>query len=347
MNKTTLRLLRSGALFCALIGLTFYLLLRDQDLSQLAAVLRTARIPYLLVAAVCMCVFVLGEAHNIRRGLRLFDYSCKFSQAVRYALTGFFFSSVTPSASGGQPMQLLSMCRSGISMSHGVLALLMDFAAFQTVTVSFAAVGFFSHYADLMQCIGKFKYLFATGIGLNIVLLAVTLIAIFSRRLSHLLLRAVCGVLHVLHIKRAAQIERNLSEQLAVYQSSAVYFRQNRPVIARMMLTTVAQITALYSIPYWIYLSLGLTGHSFWSVLSIQAVLYVTVSALPLPGAVGASESGFLLLFRAIFPAAALHDAMLLSRGISFYLFVAVSGLAIACWSLGSAGKKATEKRTG
>ena len=69
-------------------------------------------------------------------------------------------------------------------------------------------------------------------------------------------------------------------------------------------------------------------------VLSLQAVLHISVSSLPLPGAVGASEGAFLLLFRSVFPAAALHDAMLLSRGVSFYLFVALSGLYIAVWSL-------------
>ncbi|MEG2082617.1 MAG: UPF0104 family protein, partial [Oscillospiraceae bacterium] len=48
-----------------------------------------------------------------------------------------------------------------------------------------------------------------------------------------------------------------------------------------------------------------------------------------LPGAVGASESGFILLFKTLFSPVNLTGAMLLSRGVSFYLFVFVTGLLI------------------
>lgn len=335
MNKTTaLRILRNGTLFIGLIVVTFYFLLKDQDLPQLAAVLRTVKIRYLLIGAGCMCIFLLCEAINISRSLRLFGYHASLRQTIRYALTGFFFSSVTPSASGGQPMQLYYMHRDHISVSHGALALLMQFSAFQTVTVLFAVIGFFTQYSYLMQHIGNFKYLFLAGISINVLLLFVTLVAIFSRRLSQTLLGGVCRILRALRLKKAAQIEKNMSEQLAVYQSSSVYFRQNKRVMSKIFLFTVVQIAAFYSIPYWIYLSLGLTAQTVLTVVAMQAVLYITVSALPLPGAVGASESGFLLLFQSVFPAAALHDAMLLSRGISFYLFVALSGIAIAFLSL-------------
>lgn len=334
-NKTSLlRVVRSAVLFFGLIALTFYFLLRDQDLPQLLSVMRTAKISYLLLAVGCMCIFLLCEAMNLSRSLRLFGYRCGLAQTIPYSLTGFFFSSVTPSASGGQPMQLYSMCRDHISVSHGALALLIEFSSYQTVTVSFAVIGFLSQDTTLTQQIGGFKYLFLLGVSLNALLLVLILTCIFSKRLSHALLRMVCKILRALHIKKAAQWEDQLSEQLEIYQSSAVYFRQNRSVMVKILLTTLVQITAFHSIPYWIYLSLGLSTQSMWDIIALQAVLYIAVSALPLPGAVGASESGFLLLFQAIFPPTALHDAMLLSRGISFYLFVALSGIALACFSL-------------
>ena len=69
--------------------------------------------------------------------------------------------------------------------------------------------------------------------------------------------------------------------------------------------------------------------YTFFTVFSMQSILFITVSAIPLPGSVGSSESGFLTLFKTLFPANTLSSAMLLSRGISFYSFVIISGLIV------------------
>lgn len=329
-NNPVIRILLHTVLFLGLIGLTFYILLRGQSLSALAAALRDVKVRYLLLAAGCMCVFLLCEAINLHRCLRLFGCRCSLPQAIKYALTGFFFSSVTPSASGGQPMQLYLMHRDHVPVSHGALALLIQFASFQTVTVTFALWGFVSQYPFLSQEIRGFRYVFVLGIGINALLLLLTLTAIVSRRMSDLLRCAAHAILHALHIRRAAEIEQTLTDQLTRYRSGAACLRRNIPAMCRILAVTTVQIAAFYSIPYWVYLSLGLPLCSVRRIISIQAVLHVSVSALPLPGAVGASEGAFLLLFQAIFPAEALHDAMLLSRGVSFYLFVALSGIAVA-----------------
>ena len=87
---------------------------------------------------------------------------------------------------------------------------------------------------------------------------------------------------------------------------------------------------AMYSVPFLVYKGFGLGDFNVLEVIALQAVLYVAVSALPLPGALGVSESAFMILFRTMFPAGILSSAMVLSRGISFYLFVLVTGLCVA-----------------
>lgn len=55
---------------------------------------------------------------------------------------------------------------------------------------------------------------------------------------------------------------------------------------------------------------------------------------MPLPGAVGVSEGGFLGIFKFLFPVNLLTSAMLLSRGISFYLCVLISGISVLYFTL-------------
>ena len=126
-------------------------------------------------------------------------------------------------------------------------------------------------------------------------------------------------------------MQQQLTEQLALYQRGTQYLRQNGHVLCGIVGLTIVQAVAFYTIPCWIVLALHpAAAHSFFAIAAMEAVLYVSVSALPLPGSVGASEGAFLLLFRAFIPSGALQYAMLLSRGVSFYLFVACSGGAVA-----------------
>lgn len=58
-----------------------------------------------------------------------------------------------------------------------------------------------------------------------------------------------------------------------------------------------------------------------------QASLYVAVSSLPLPGAVGVTEGGFAILFASLIPAELMGVAIILSRFVSFALPLLASGL--------------------
>ena len=81
-HKQWLRIAGNLIAFLGLIALTFYILLRGQDLPQLAAVLLTVKIRYLLLAAGCMCIFLLCEAVNIRKCLHLLGCRCSCRQGI-------------------------------------------------------------------------------------------------------------------------------------------------------------------------------------------------------------------------------------------------------------------------
>ena len=82
-----------------------------------------------------------------------------------------------------------------------------------------------------------------------------------------------------------------------------------------------------------VYKAFGLSGYNYIQIFMMQAVLYTTVSSLPLPGAIGVSETIFLKIFEPAFGKRLVSGAMLLSRGITFYLFVIVS-LIVVCTAI-------------
>ena len=74
---------------------------------------------------------------------------------------------------------------------------------------------------------------------------------------------------------------------------------------------------------------------SFVIMMTLQAVLTVGVSVVPLPGGTGAGEGGFRLMFAQLFLGGTLMPGMLISRGLSFYLGMILAGIVILIAMIG------------
>ena len=123
--KRKRRMIRNAIIFILLIILTFYIILKDQNIGEMIKVLGTVKIQYILIAVGCMCIYVICEAINIGRTLKALNEESTFLKNIKYALIGMFFSGITPAASGGQPMQIYYMYKDKISVANSTLALLI------------------------------------------------------------------------------------------------------------------------------------------------------------------------------------------------------------------------------
>lgn len=319
----------NGIIFIIFVILTFYVLLKDHDIFQILEIMKQVDKRWIVLAIVCMCCFVIAEGVNIARSLKLMHCQISFRNGIRYAFVGFFFSSVTPGASGGDPMQLYEMKKDGLPMGQSALAILAEFSSFQLVTVIMAVVGFITNYSFIQESVGHVKYLLILGVAINGGILGIILLTIFSKKMILKLVNWVCQILRKCHYQKVKVFRKTCFKQIKEYKRGANLLMKNPNVLCQIVGTTICQIVLYHSIPYWIYLAFGLQGGSFWQFLALQSVLYLSVSSLPLPGAVGVSEGGFLGVYRRLFPTELLNSAMLLSRGISFYLFVVISGISV------------------
>ena len=314
--------------FILLIVITFYVLLKDQNIFDIFKLMQNSNKAFILIAIGCMFVYLTLEGVNLLRTLRISgNKDVKLSSALKYAFIGFFFSAITPAASGGQPMQIYYMHRDRVSASGSTLALLMNLCSFQIVTISMAMVSlvFLGHYLQ-----GGMIALFIIGIALNSTALALLIIGIFSRRISKWFVNFAIKILKKFKVKNIdAKIEK-LNSELEKYQTTSRYIKANKNMMWKMLLTTLTQIIVYYTIPYWVYRAIGFNEANIIKMIGLQAILYATVSGIPLPGAVGVSESGFMNIFKQIFTAETISGAMLINRGVSFYIFVIISGIVVA-----------------
>lgn len=317
--------IRNLFLFVFLVWLTFRVLLRDQDLGEIYAILRTVKLPFVFGGVLCMIGYFVCESINLRRTLRALGENVTLAQTLKYSLIGFFYSSITPAATGGQPMQIYYMHRDGVKFAHSTLGLVINLWSFQTITISMALISliFFYNYLDTGLII-----LFIIGITLNASALTLLTIGVFSRRLSTGLVHIVIKIMEKFKIRNLEEKKESLMQTLEKYNGSAKYIRENKSMVAKQFCFTLIQEVIYYSVPFFVYKAFGFSGENYIKLVCLQSIVYATVSGIPSPGSVGVSEGAFVSIFRTIFNEK-INAAMLLNRGISFYLFVFICGIIV------------------
>lgn len=320
------KMIRNFILFILLIILTFYIVLKDQNIDEIFKAVTEVNLWYILIGIICMLIYLSLEAINMGRTLKALKEKSSFFRNLKYAFIGFFFSAITPAASGGQPMQIYFMHKDKITVANSTLALLINLCSFQLISIPLAIICLCFDHTYLNRSL---TWLFIIGIALNSCALALLLIGIFSKKMSEGLVHFAVKIMRFFRIKNIDEKEEKISKELLQYHGNAKYFREHRKLMIKTLLTTLIQTLIYYSIPYWVYLSFGFNELNIIEIIALQAILYATVSGIPLPGAVGVSEGGFLGIFEVVFTKEKVNSAMLINRGISFYLFVLISGIVV------------------
>ena len=323
----------NGLFLVLLMGLTLYFLLKDQELGAIFKALGQARPGYLLVGVVLVVVFVCSESVIIHYMMGTLKYKAPMKNCIKYSFVGFFFSCVTPSATGGQPAQVYYMNKDGLDISVASLVLMVVTVAYKGVLLILSGLAFLTERGFIQKNLGSVRYILIYGIAVNGIFIAFLLVVIFktsiirgcSRRIVHRLARWKL-------VKHEEERMAKISASLDRYHNAAVYLRSHGMILVNVFLMTIVQRVSLFAVTWLVYRSFGLHGTTAWQIICLQTIIALSVDMLPLPGGMGACEASFMVMFAGIFGAALVLPGMLLSRGISYYVLVLLSGL-VTCWA--------------
>lgn len=329
MKKSTRNNIIKYSLFILLVGITFYVVFQKNDFGNFLENLKGAHYAYIALGIFCMFVFLEAEASNIRLILKNLGHKLSHLQAFRYSLVGFFFSSITPSSTGGQPAQIYFMNKDGIPIAHSTLALLVELMGYQFATGALAILGFILNFKTIVFGLGKIKFLIFLGLAINLIILSALIVMIFSKKIAIKIVDSLTKILAFFHYAKVENFKQSFTAQIDEYHRCSIYLKENKSILAKVILTNIIQLTAYHAIPYCVYLAFGLTGTNAITIILMEAVLYVAVASLPFPGSVGVSEGTFMIMFKMFFPNTLLGSAMIISRGISYYFFVLLSAIGV------------------
>ena len=310
-------------LIAALMALTGWLLFRDQPVSRLLHTLGQLRPGWLLLGL----AFVGCEATCSHLILGRLGHRAPLRRCLGYSFVGFYVSSITPSATGGQPAQIYYMSRDGVPAAHGALNMMLIAVCYQVVVIGYALAVALLRFDLVANLGGGLGLLLLFGAVVNGALTAGMLCLMFLPNAARRLTGGVLSLLvRVRLVRRPEEAREKLEKQMEEYRRGADCVRRNPALVPALLGLTFCQLTALFSVPLVVYHAFGLTGSGALDIIGTQALVTLAVASLPLPGAVGASEGGFVAAMRLFFGAGLVTPAVLVSRGISFYSFLLLSG---------------------
>lgn len=328
MNKTTLKKILNLLFLLSVFALTIWSVFHGEDFSQVLSYLATADAAYIIPGIVCVLGFILGESVIIFYLMQTLDTKVSFFHCCLYSFIGFFYSCITPSASGGQPMQVIAMRKDRIPVAVSTVVLAIITIIYKLVLVLIGGIILLTRPPQLMVYLEPAESIIYLGMGLNVICILIMLILVFDPHIVRIIADYGFALLNRIYPlrnpqKQSARLERILGQ----YQGAAEFYRCNKHVIFNVFLITLVQRFLLFFVTWLTYRSFDLSGHGMGLIVSLQAMISVAADMLPLPGGMGVSENLFLDIFHSIFGEDLVLPGMMISRGISFYTQLIISAV--------------------
>ena len=323
--KDTKRIIINILFFMFLIFITYYIIIRENDIDNIVNSLKELNYFYLSIAFIIMSMYFVLESLNLRFLLNSFDEKVGFFKVLKYCLVCFFFSAITPAASGGQPMAIFYMSKDNIKVSHSTLAFLVELLGYNMSKIIIGLISFILITSEIRD---DLKYFYILGLFFSLIPVILTLIGLFNKKLSKKLVAIVIKIMKKFKVKNVEEKIENINNEVEVYNESAKYVRKHKKEFIKSLLLSFIQVLSFQTITFFVYRSFGLADKNIVLFIMLGALLQNCASSIPLPGAVGITETVFLVIYGYIYTDNMLQGALIVNRSVTFYLFVLIGFIA-------------------
>lgn len=307
--------------------ITLKYLLDGKDLEGVLKYIGEADWRYWIFAIGLVIVFILSESVVIYILTKSLGQKVKLPHCFIYSFVGFFFSLITPSATGGQPVQAVFMKKDQIPYHISSLVLMVVTVVYKMVLIFFGAVVLIFRPHAVMRLIEPVMGWVIVGMALNVVVVSFMLALIFVPKLTSSIVNGVLKlVAKIFKGERVAKVQNRFNNSMAKYSKASRYFATKKKVLAKVIGITFFQRLCYFFITYVVILSFGMRCN-FLLIITLQAIISMAVDMMPLPGGIGISESLFTRIFSPILGVQLCTPILMVTRGISFYSQLIISAI--------------------
>lgn len=360
MNNKKIRINGKVIFNVAVVAISIYLVIyffvSENGMIDLLSTPDSFNVWWIIAALVVFDLNIIIDTLVTLIFLRTQYKSFRFYDSLKVAFVGVFFGAITPSNTGGQPMQLYLLSKMNVSVGFGSACMTQKFIVYQIVMT---AVSVFSVIFRYEYFQAAFTNIWSTlfiilGFTVQLVMTALFLIVSFSRKTTSFLINLLEKLFKKLKfIKNSENKIKRISTEVEMFHDGNKALFTNAKILVITYLLVLLQILAILSVPYFVYVSFdmpsvavanGQTPATLFDVICIQSFVLFTSNLVPLPGASGGAELAFTMYFGQFFIIGSINKikpAILLWRFVTYYGAILIS----APFSYFTKGKKDEDRR--
>lgn len=309
-------------IICGIAFVVMVIVLMSEGVDNILNALAQLNPLFLLLAVGCMIVYWFGEAAGLHLAAKSLDEKTTFRTSLLVTMIGQYFNCITPFASGGQPMQIYTYFKRGMSLGSAMTALLSRFIVYQFTLTLYSVV--FLIFKLSLFTEGELKpltFLVIVGFIINTFVIVLLFMLAFFRAATTKLAHGIIALLgRIKLIKHPEDKREYIDKELEQYYENFMFIKSRPVMVLKMFLITVVQLLVYFSITYVIYLGFGMSGTDFFTIIACQAFVLMISGFVPLPGAMGAAEGSYAAFFKGIFGDYYTGVSTFIWRFLTFYL---------------------------
>ena len=307
---------------CLCVGIVCFFFFSEDGLRDLLQSGQGIIWQWIVVAVISQLVYMFTETTVIYLFIRERYKNFSYLNALKVSFTGLFWSAVTPSSTGGQPMQIYLLHSMNVEIGYATSRLMQKFLVYQVVLTFISIISVILNFGYILTNDNIVFMIIMLVFGF-VSQLAVTLVIVmfsFSPNISRKFIMFFAKVLGKIKIiKNLDSKISDIDKQLDTFHSSNKNIYKKPKLLISAVILTFVQFIAMFLVPYFIYLSFGMTDIGPVQIATSQAFVNLMSGMIPIPGASGAAELGYTAFFGAIFVGGTLKSSALIWRVINYY----------------------------
>ena len=311
--------------------LVLFFSLKD-NFKEIVTQIFTMNIWFLLIAFLLVILFWLFRSYPVYTFCKKINKDFKYLSALQLTLRTQFFNAVTPFATGGQPYQIYHLKQLGIDYAQSTGVVIQNFIVYQIALVLLGIIALISNQIfDIFKNAEILQRLLALGFIINALVIILLFVVAFSKKLNKIIINFGIKVLTKLRIVKDKEKKlKEWDEYINKFNKCANILLKDKKTFILNILCNFVALCSLYLVPLFVLYSMG-NFNAFSAGVSIVTCAYIMIigSFVPIPGATGGLEFGFVQFFGNFITGSKLSALMLVWRFITYYFGMIVGAIAL------------------
>jgi len=294
------------------------------NFEEVIRTLFTANIGWLLLTLLVFCIYMLFDTLSTYGIIKIYKKDVTFRFVLYLGIINKFFCGITPLSSGGQPMQIYELKKKGVPVSTGTNIEVQAYMMFQIAMMFLSLVSIilnaFLHFFDNIPVLNN---MMVAGFMINLVILVCLLFISFSKNFNRIVVRGIITGLAKIGLVRNKKAHLEKWERACQnYYENGRELLRNKKVFARGVCYQLIALSFYYVLPIFIAFAIGCADNlDVLKTFMASAYVFIMGCYVPIPGASGGMEAGFIGYFgRFVAAGPHLNVLVLVWRGITYYM---------------------------